>query len=196
MTVLRLRPADGPAETPTTDEFEGAALRAREDPAAFAEVYIAHRDQVHRFLQARCASDDDALDLTAVTFERALGAMGQYSTRGGGIRAWLLRIARNAAVDHARRRRLRDLVWRAATDESAPLEDQPETAIVRADERRYLHSLLAELSDTERDAIALRYGSELTAREIGTVIGKSEEATQKLLSRALRRLKETYRDDR
>lgn len=68
---------------------EATALRARHDRAAFAELYVQHRERVFRYLRARCASDDDALELTAKTFERALQAMPRYATRGGGVAAWL-----------------------------------------------------------------------------------------------------------
>ena len=52
------------------------------------------------------------------------------------------------------------------------------------------------LPDVQREALALRYAAGLTAREIGAVIGKSEQATQKLLSRALATLREEHRHDR
>lgn len=56
--------------------------------------------------------------------------------------------------------------------------------------------MVAALPDLQRDAVAIRYAAGLTAGEIGLVIGKSEEATQKLISRAVAQLKETYRDVR
>ena len=51
------------------------------------------------------------------------------------------------------------------------------------------------LPEPQRDALALRYSAGLTARQIGAVIGKSEEATQKLITRALSDLKEAYGHD-
>lgn len=194
MEVIRLRAVDG-ADGVDTDDGEAAALRAASDPAAFAEIYVLHRDAVFRFLRARVQDDDEALDLTADTFERALGAISRYTPRGGGVRAWLFRIARNTAVDHARRRRLRIPFWPMGADR-APEDDNPESSALVTDERDRLKLLLADLPDVQRDAIALRYGAGLTAREIAIVIGKGEEATQKLISRALRRLKENYRDER
>ena len=63
------------------------------------------------------------------------------------------------------------------------------------EEHRALHAHLAALPAAQRDAIALRFGAGLTAREIGLVLGKGEEATQKLISRGMARLREVYRDD-
>lgn len=170
---------------------EAIALRARDDRAAFAELYVQHRERVFRFLRARCASDDDALELTARTFEQALKAMPRYSTRGGGVSAWLLRIARNAAVDHERRGRR--LLYVASPPDGPASDPSPEEAAIGAEERRVLRALISELPPVQRDALALRFGAGMTAREIALVIGKSEEATQKLLARAIGRLKENFR---
>jgi RNA polymerase sigma-70 factor (ECF subfamily) len=170
------------------DDEEATALRARDDRAGFAALYIRHRESVFRYLRARCTTDDDALELTAVTFERALAAIPRYSARGGGLVAWLLRIARNAVIDQERQRR--PLLPLGTTPERPSSLPTPEEAAIRAEERRSLRQLLADLPQVQRDAIALRYGAGLTAREIGLVIHKSEEATQKLIARAIARLKE------
>ncbi len=169
-------------------DHEATAARARSDREAFGALYVAHRETVFRYLRARCGSDDDALDLTGVTFERALAAIPRYASRGGGVVAWLLRIARNAVIDQERRRRPLIPQWKAP--EHASPDPTPEEASINAEERRTLREHLAQLPAVQRDALALRYAAGLTASEIGAVIGKSEEATQKLMSRAIARLKE------
>ena len=50
------------------------------------------------------------------------------------------------------------------------------------------------LPPPQPEALALRYGAGLTARQIGEVLGKSEDATHKVLQRGLAALKEMYRD--
>jgi RNA polymerase sigma-70 factor (ECF subfamily) len=164
------------------------------DQASFGDIYADNRDAVYQYLRARTSDEDEALDLTATTFERALDALARYRPRGGGIRAWLIRIARNAAIDHSRkaRRLVRGPTPETAFEPAASAEE----LVIAADERRSIRRLVAQLSAPERDAIALRYAAGLTAREIGEVIGRSEEATQKMLSRALARLKEAYTNER
>jgi RNA polymerase sigma factor (sigma-70 family) len=70
------------------------ARAATEDRAAFAAIYERHRTPVYRYLRARTATDADAHDLTATTFERAMGAIHRFQPVGGGMVAWLIRIAR------------------------------------------------------------------------------------------------------
>jgi RNA polymerase sigma-70 factor (ECF subfamily) len=180
------------ADASSTDTDEQLAVQARTNSDALAELYIRHRDAVFRYLRARCRDEDAALELTAVAFEKAMGAIGRYEPRDAGMRAWLLRIARNAATDHERRRRPLVPQWPMDSDHRSS-EPGPEETVLLRDEQRRVRLLVLDLPDVQRDAIALRFAAGLTAREIGLVIGKSEEATQKLISRAVARLKEAYR---
>ena len=158
----------------------------------FEALYLRHRTAVFRYARARSGNDDDAADLTALAFERAFVAWPRYHPSGGGELAWLFRIARNAAIDDARRRRLAD--EREPLARSSGTADDPQSSLARAELAEEVRSLLAILPDETRDAIVLRYGVGLTAREIGEVIGRTEASTQKLLARALVALKEARHD--
>lgn len=189
MDLARTDTNDAATVVAATDD--AVAHRVRDDRGAFAELYVRHRDAVFGYLRARTFSDDDALELTAVTFERALAAIDRYSPRGAGFRAWLFRIARNAATDEARRRRRGGAPqpeW-----EAHGFVDQrpgPEAATVLHDDLRRLRAGLQALGDDQRDALGLRFGARLTAREIGAVLDKREAAVQKLIERAIARLRE------
>jgi RNA polymerase sigma-70 factor, ECF subfamily len=177
---------------PRVDRDDDLALAARSDHDAFGLLYERHRLAVYRYLRTRTRSDDDAGELTAVVFERALQAIPRYRPSGGGFVAWLIRIARNAAVDSHRR---------AAT---APLDiavsearatSGPEERVLADEAHSSLLAAVAGLAPIQREAIVLRYAAGLTAREIGEVIGRTDQATQKLLTRALATIRETYRVD-
>ena len=168
------------------DADHADARAAAHDPAAFEPIYRRHRLAVYRYARSRTTSDDDALELTSVTFERALRSIDGFRPKGGGMAAWLLRIARNAAIDDARRTRRRG---------AAAGSEHEAADTIRTDEAAELRLLVAGLPAAQREAIELRYAGGLTAREIGSVLSISEGAAQKHLERALRALREAYRDD-
>lgn len=161
------------------------AQAASQDPGAFEPIYRRYRLTILRYARSRTTSDDDALELTAVTFERALRSIGGFTPKGGGMAAWLLRIARNAAIDDARRTGRRDV--------ATPVREPADPA--RPNEAAELRLLVAGLPDRQREAVELRYAAGLTAREIGSVMSISEGAAQKHLERGLRALREAYRDE-
>ncbi len=159
------------------------ARAATDDRAAFAAIYERHRTPVYRYLRARTATDADAQDLTATTFERAMGAIHRFQPVGGGMVAWLIRIARNAHSDALRQQRRRGT--QVASDAAEPVIDASDDSVV-------LRSLIDGLPTTQRDALQLRFAAGLTAREIGGVLGISEAAAQKQVERGLLALKEAY----
>lgn len=170
----------------TDDAAEGQALDdvRISDVEGFTRAYVRYRLPVYRYLRARGANDDDARDLTAVTFERAFAARHTFRPRDGGLGAWLFRIARNAAVDAHRRRRPDGYL---TDDDDLGLATAADHAL---HERREIVDAVSGLPDVQRDAVWLRYASGLNAREIGHVLGKSEEAIQKQIQRALGTLRE------
>jgi RNA polymerase sigma-70 factor (ECF subfamily) len=172
------------AAVPDRDDAE-LARAATEDRAAFAAIYERHRTPVYRYLRARTSNEADAEDLTAATFERAMGAIHRFQPVGGGMVAWLVRIARNAHADAVRQQRRRGT---SVAHESAERTTDPSNAVI-------LRSLVEGLPSAQQDAIHLRFAAGLTAREIGGVLGLSEAAAQKLVERGLRALKEAYGDD-
>ena len=178
----QLRAAD-PTADPIADQVE----------ESFEESYLRLRDPIFHYVRRFASDEDEAAELTARTFERALTRLPSYRGGRAGIAAWLFRIARSQAIDATRRRRPLhplDLI----RPEHHPHSDRgrPEPELIQREESRELAEHVHQLTPLERECLALRYGAGLTAREIGVVIGKSEAATQKLISRALSRLRETY----
>lgn len=167
-------------------------IRDAHVPESFEALYVQHRAAVFRYARARTTNDDDAADLTALAFERALVAWPRYRPTGGGELAWLFRIARNAAIDDARRRRLAE--EREPWAQAGVAVTDPQASLAQAEVADEVRRLLDVLAEETRDAVVLRYGAGLTAKEIGEVLGRSEAATQKLLARALVALKEAHRD--
>src|SRR3954454_1406523 len=70
----------------------------RGDPLAFADLYIALFDRVHRWLQVALKDREEAIDAAQQVFLRAFEALPRYSEQEG-FRPWVFSIARNLAYD-------------------------------------------------------------------------------------------------
>ena len=155
----------------------------------FGRVYEEHVWRVYGFLAYRLRDPSLAEDLTQTTFERALRAWSRFDPGRGSETSWLLAIARNALIDHHRRRH------HERRDHGEPGEaGYSAAATVPGPEQRLegsseLLAALAGLTGREREVIALRYGGDLSGPEIATLVGLSLANVQQILSRSLRKLR-------
>lgn len=188
-----LRVAMGPGEG--FAEIAEAQLIERAqggDASAFEELYRRHLRRVFHYLLTYTETIDDATDLTQHVFLRALEALPRYRHGGIPFSAWLFRIARNAATDTYRRQR-KTLPWEHLPVAWEPFTDEdPESLTLRLEALNRLRLLVAQLSPQKQEMLYLRFAGELTAAEIGAVVGKSEAAVQRQLSRTIQRLKGRY----
>ena len=105
--------------------------------------------------------------------------------RGSTFRAWLFRICRNAIANERRYARRHPVAaLDLAADIAAP--DDPEATAVTRDEVGRAWRAVDALPDERRQALVLRFVNEMSAREIGAVMGRSEGAVRVLIHRALR----------
>jgi RNA polymerase sigma-70 factor (ECF subfamily) len=149
------------------------------DPLADPEPLIR---QVYAYVAYRIGGGPDAEDITAEVFERALRYRGSYDRSKGEPRAWLVGIARRCIAEHA----AQSTASFAELPEEAAAVDVEEETVRRVE----LRDALAELSDADRELIALRYGADLTARQIGELLETRTNTVEVSLHRALGRLRE------
>ena len=128
-----------------------------------------------------------AEDLLADTFEKVLTARRPFSRRGSATeKTWLYTIALNRLRDHARRAKVEERALESV--EAAPAAaPAPLDAI---SDRETVHRAMATLSGEEREAIALRYGADLTVPEIAQTLGISLTTAEGRVYRALRKLRD------
>jgi RNA polymerase sigma-70 factor (ECF subfamily) len=179
----------------TSDEDVALVRAAQQDRAAFAPLYHRYRHRVYAYLYTRLPHAEDAADLTQQVFVQALVALPRYRPDGPPFAGWLFRIARNAAVDHRRRRHRGTVTLEQVPEELHPRSDQDlEAQVVQQEARAHLHAALGTLDPATRDLLLLRFMGQLTVVEIGAAIGITPAAASKRLQRALQTLKEQYHD--
>jgi RNA polymerase sigma-70 factor (ECF subfamily) len=134
----------------------------------------------------RCLHDSMAAeDIVAETFERAMEYLPRFEWRGPPFRAWLYRIASSAIAGRARRVAT---VGLEAAPEPADDALSPEEALLRGERDRALMLVVATLPLLQRQVVLLRYGEDLSLRDIALALGRSEGAVKALLHRAQRTL--------
>lgn len=134
--------------------------------------------RVYAYVAYRIGDCAEAEDVTSEVFERALKYRSSYDPALGDPISWLLGIARRCVDDSGRR-----------STSMASIEEwqgvSPENVESDAIERLALEEVIARLDDRSRDLLALRYGSDLSARQIGEVIGLKTNAVEVALHRTL-----------
>lgn len=145
------------------------------DPFTHPEELIR---RVYAYVAYRIGDGPEAEDVTSETFERALRYRKSFDPRRGEPVSWLIGIARNVVAE-APRRALAEFREERA---DSGLEER---AAVRID----LARALAMLEPRDRELVSLRYGSDLTARQIGELLGLKTNAVEVALHRALGRLR-------
>jgi RNA polymerase sigma-70 factor (ECF subfamily) len=167
---------------------------AQADPAAFAALYDRYRDRIYCYLLMRTDTPEDADDLLQAVFLKALDALAQYRPARGPFSAWLFGIARNTASTF-RSRRPPSVAWDLVPEILLPVDEhEPDAHLQRQEDLGRLHLLFGQLDESKRELLILRFVANLTIAEIAVVIGKSEAATKKQLTRTLHTLREHYND--
>ena len=154
------------------------------DPLADTETLIR---RVYAYVAYRLGDGPDAEDVTSETFERALRYRSSYDRTKGEPATWLVGIARRC-IEDARSPRPTPV---AELPDAAGPGELAEDAIRRLD----LAAAVATLADRDRELIALRYGADLTARQIAALLDLKTNAVEVALHRALERLRAAMRGE-
>jgi RNA polymerase sigma-70 factor (ECF subfamily) len=161
----------------------------RQDPLREPSALIR---RVYAYVAYRIGDGPDAEDVTSTVFERALRYRDSYDSRRGEPLPWLLGIARRCIDD---RWKMEDT---AAANGSSDLAlgklASTEDVEAEAVERLNLHDAVARLDERSRDLLALRYGADLSARQIGELVGLRTNAVEVALHRVLARLRAELED--
>jgi RNA polymerase sigma-70 factor (ECF subfamily) len=151
----------------------------RRDPLANPAPLIR---RVYSYVAYRIGDGPDAEDVTSEVFERALRYRESYDESRGEPLHWLLGIARRC-VEDARSARIH--AAQVEPPETASTEDIGGDVVGRM----ALAAAIDGLDDRARDLLALRYGADLTARQIGRILGLKTNAVEVALHRTLTRLR-------
>jgi RNA polymerase sigma-70 factor (ECF subfamily) len=168
---------------PDADALVAAATeqaRAGDDDA-LRLLYLLYADNVFGYVLAILRDEHDAEDVTSEVFARLPRALHHYKVSATPFAAWLLRVARNAALDHLRAQRSVPLAEVHASGETA--------AHLTRERLQGLTAAFAALPEDQRQVMLLRLVAGLTPAEVAEQLGRSVDAIHALQHRARRRLR-------
>ena len=151
---------------------------ARRDPLANSPELIR---RIYSYVAYRVGEGPDAEDVTSEVFERALRYRKSYDPSRGEPLAWLIGIARRCIDDTMTRPR--------PVPGEQPDVSSPEDLEAEALQRLTVAEAVEALDERSRDLVALRYGADLSARQIGEILGLKTNAVEVALHRTLARLR-------
>jgi len=182
------------ADTGTLSTRESILVeRARAgDRQAFGELYDRYAALTFRHFHCLVGDRQTTEDLTAQTFLQALQAIGRYEERGIPFQVWLLRIARNLAINHWRIRRNH-----SNGDNGLERKDSmpsPESLCEAKLLEEEVWRAVRRLRGDQRQVIVLRFVDGLSYPEVAQVLGKSIGAVRVVQYRALSALRRALED--
>jgi RNA polymerase sigma-70 factor (ECF subfamily) len=159
---------------------------ARTSPDAFAMLYDRTQPAVYRFAFSLAGNHAGAEDLTAEAYRRALANLHSYEDRGRPFEAWLFTIVRNLARDKGRKAG-REI---PLMDHDQAEDHWPGIDLVRNETRSAVQVAVAKLPEVQRRVVVLRFGRELSVKQVADELAKTEPAVKQLTYRAVNRLRE------
>jgi RNA polymerase sigma-70 factor (ECF subfamily) len=185
MLGLGKRTVTPPPELDGEAEGELLALLAHRRPDAFEELYRRHAPAVTATMRRLFRDSELAAEVTQVAFMRL---WERYADdHRGRLRAWLVRVAHNAAIDRLRIKSVSTLPLTEDVDRAAELLG-PDEEVIMKERKNDVRAALRALPNLQRDAIELSYFgglsqtdiAEITGEPLGTVKGRIRLGMQRL----------------
>lgn len=186
---------DDLARNYSTAEDAQLVLWAKDDSAAFGELYTRYVKKIYNYVYYRTGNHHDAEDLTSRVFFRALAHIGNYTERGVPFSAWLYRIAHNLVANWHRDRGRRQIIPLDDYIVSEPGPVAPEAVAESNEETEHLLATIRDLPPERQQLLILKYVERLSNAEIGEIMDRTEGAIKSLYHRTLLALRDTLRGD-
>jgi RNA polymerase sigma-70 factor (ECF subfamily) len=156
------------------------------DMAAVRFLYIRYKDNIYGYVLSFVRDQHEAEDVTQHVFLKLMTVIHKYQPREVPFTSWLLRVARNVALDHLRQRRM--IPCEEVFEASAAADDSGR------DRRWGLEHALEALPEEQRRVVVLRHLVGLTPGEIADHMGRTEASVHGLHHRARKAIKRELTD--
>jgi RNA polymerase sigma-70 factor (ECF subfamily) len=151
---------------------------------ALIEAHARYYSAIFHYIIYKVGSQETAEDLTSEVFVRFLDAVFSTKAPRKTIRGWLYSVANHVVKDYYRKRYRR----KPTISLSWPIESgrpNPDAQLIKKESFHELYEAIDDLTRSQQDVVALRFGFGMPIREVARAIGKTEGAVKQLQARAL-----------
>lgn len=170
------------------DELAMVQRAQKMDESAWQMIYDRYYSRLFGYLYYRLGDPDEAEELVAQVFERAVKNIRRYQYRGHSLGAWLNRIAANLVNDRHRQQQ-RQPTPLTLQESWVGHGDDPAEHALHSERSHILIQALNQLTPEQREVILLRFVARMTSPEIAQQMGKTTGAIKSLQHRALAALR-------
>jgi len=174
-------------EIMSQDEAQLIRQAKQGDPAAFTAIYDRCQPAIYRYILRQVSDVTTAEDLTGEVFVRMVEKIEQFTYRGHPILSWLYTIARNLVNDY--HRRAGRVQYTLPSEPLTSREIDPEDAVARRLTEDQLQAAIAQLTESQRQVILLKFIEGLDNETVAVTLGKTVGAVKSLQHRALAALR-------
>lgn len=178
-----------PKNNNLTSDFISVVKKAKAgDKSAFEQLYNEYFAPLNRYILVRVGDVSEAEDLTQMVFIKFYNNLANWQDKGYQPSAYLYTIARSVIADYYRTRGRKGSKLTNSEEVLALISDtsqNPHQDVIESEEIRTLYKNLKQLPDKYQEILLLRYIENLSSKDIAQIIGKSDVATRKMLSRAV-----------
>ncbi len=160
------------------------------DTEAFSILYQENLKKIYNYVYYRTGNTHDAEDITARVFQRAFNHISKYKKTAVPFSAWLYRIAHNLVANWHRDNNRKKEVPLEEQTELRNKQEIPEREIENRQDIEYLLRAIHRLTQDRQMVIILKYVEDLSNKEIGDIMRKSEGAIKSLYHRTLLELRD------
>lgn len=155
--------------------------------SALNDVVKSYYLEIYKYCFWQVKNQEQAEDITQETFYKAFRFINAYKNNGS-FRAFLYKIAKNTCIDyHKRKTELLDVKMTEAIYE--------ESGFKEAEDCLDFEKMLAPLNERQRELVILRFGQDLSFREIAEITGRNLRTVQTEIRRALKKIEKTQKGE-
>lgn len=163
----------------------------------FMESYEEFSDAIFRYTLFQTSNKEIALDITQDTFIKTW----QYLQKGEeveNIRAFLYRVAKNLIIDHRRKKKSSSLdqILEAGVDftEQAHVLEEKEDEFDKEQDKQKILKTIDKIDEKYKEILLMRYVEEMSIKEIGEILDKSQNHISVMIHRGVEKLKKLLKD--